>query len=413
MTANNYNRRNFDHDYKNRSRYDEKSDTYYDEYEKYRRDKDINSYIGRSVDDMLRGINLGGLNDRILKTVDMAIDEVNRSTVYKIATKVGDGLIRPVYEKEIKRQKYINKNKLLDRLTIKPRGLYTSIGFMVPSFVLALVSFVVGIVFYTIPLQSYPVFFLAGAMFTGVGGVFTRKILNYMNFKSYTDALDENGYCQIEDISRKTGKTKSRVLKDLRRYIKRGNFVEGHIVENDTIFLASDELYSFYKTSMASRENRLRQDETLASNKELKDFIDLCGSQIEKIYSLSNDINNTNIKNKVLDIEKSINNIVDTIKKYPEQIRVLDRFTSYYMPTTVKLLESYKEIESNGLSSEDIEKVKQDIESTLDTIKLAYDKLVRQIIAIDTMDINSDISVLKTMLSQDGLYNETSIRGEE
>src|SRR3712207_8476448 len=85
MEDNNFNRRNFDHDYKNGSRYDENTDSYYETYEEYRRNKDINSYIGRSIDDMLRGFNLGGLNDRIQRTVDMAIDEVNRSAVYKMA----------------------------------------------------------------------------------------------------------------------------------------------------------------------------------------------------------------------------------------------------------------------------------------------------------------------------------------
>ncbi|MFR4808081.1 MAG: 5-bromo-4-chloroindolyl phosphate hydrolysis family protein, partial [Peptostreptococcus anaerobius] len=202
------------------------------------------------------------------------------------------------------------------------------------------------------------------------------------------------------------------VIKDLRRYIKNGNFIEGHIVEDDTIFLASDELYSFYKSSLISREKNMKKEQEIASNQDLKNLIDACQNQIEKIRDISADIDNLGVKNKVLDIEGAINNIVDAIKKYPDQIRILDRFTSYYMPTTVKLLESYRDIESKGISTSDIDKVKLDIESTLDTIKLAYDKLLDQISAIDTMDINSDISVLKTMLSQDGLYSEANIRGE-
>ncbi|MDU5349833.1 MAG: 5-bromo-4-chloroindolyl phosphate hydrolysis family protein [Peptostreptococcus sp.] len=412
MRDSNYNRRNFDHDYRNRSRYDEETDSYYDPYEEYRRDKDISSYIGRSVDDMLRGMNLGGLNDKILKTVDMAIDEVNRSTVYKIASRAGESLIKPIYDKEIKRQKFINKNKLLDRLTIKPKGLYTSIGFMVPSFVLAVISFIVGVVFYSLSLGSYGVFVVGGLMFTGIGGIFASRILNCLNFKSYTDAIDENGYGQIEDMAKKTGRSKNKVIKDLRRYIKNGNFIEGHIVEDDTIFLASDELYSFYKSSLISREKNMKKEQEIASNQDLKNLIDACQNQIEKIRDITADIDNLGVKNKVLDIEGAINNIVDAIKKYPDQIRILDRFTSYYMPTTVKLLESYRDIESKGISTSDIDKVKLDIESTLDTIKLAYDKLLDQISAIDTMDINSDISVLKTMLTQDGLYSEANIRGE-
>src|SRR3712207_4369828 len=145
MEDNNFNRRNFDHDYKNGSRYDENTDSYYETYEEYRRNKDINSYIGRSIDDMLRGFNLGGLNDRIQKTVDMAIDEVNRSAVYKMAKKAGGDIISPIYEKEIKRQRSINRNKMIDRLVNKPRGLYTSIGFMVPSFILSMISSITGV----------------------------------------------------------------------------------------------------------------------------------------------------------------------------------------------------------------------------------------------------------------------------
>ena len=156
----------------------------------------------------------------------------------------------------------------------------------------------------------------------------------------------------------------------------------------------------------------MKKEQEIASNHDLKNLIDACQNQIEKIRDISADIDNLGVKNKVLDIEGAINNIVDAIKKYPDQIRILDRFTSYYMPTTVKLLESYRDIESKGISTSDIDKVKLDIESTLDTIKLAYDKLLDQISAIDTMDINSDISVLKTMLSQDGLYSEANIRGE-
>ena len=213
-------------------------------------------------------------------------------------------------------------------------------------------------------------------------------------------------------MAKKTGRSKNKVIKDLRRYIKNGNFIEGHIVEDDTIFLASDELYSFYKSSLISREKNMKKEQEIASNQDLKNLIDACQNQIEKIRDISADIDNLGVKNKVLDIEGAINNIVDAIKKYPDQIRILDRFTSYYMPTTVKLLESYRDIESKGISTSDIDKVKLDIESTLDTIKLAYDKLLDQISAIDTMDINSDISVLKTMLSQDGLYSEANIRGE-
>src|SRR3712207_9291138 len=114
-----------------------------------------------------------------------------------MAKKASGDIISPIYEKEMKRQRAINRNKMIDRLVNKPRGLYTSIGFMVPSFVLSMVSSITGVVFYSLNLDHVGIFIGGGALFMFIGGLFDSKIANYMRFKSYIDKLDENGYAEI------------------------------------------------------------------------------------------------------------------------------------------------------------------------------------------------------------------------
>ena len=76
---------------------------------------------------------------------------------------------------------------------------------------------------------------------------------------------------------------------------------------------------------------------------------------------------------------------------------------NYYMPTTWKLLDSYRSFEKEPIQSENIRKTKKEIEETLDTINNAFETLLNDLFQSTAWDISSDISVLETMLAQEGL----------
>ena len=76
---------------------------------------------------------------------------------------------------------------------------------------------------------------------------------------------------------------------------------------------------------------------------------------------------------------------------------------NYYMPTTWKLLDSYRSFEKEPIQSENIQKTKREIDKTLDTINNAFETLLDDLFQSTAWDISSDISVLETMLAQEGL----------
>ena len=81
----------------------------------------------------------------------------------------------------------------------------------------------------------------------------------------------------------------------------------------------------------------------------------------------------------------------------------------YYLPTTIKLLDSYEKLTEEELSGQhpdqltNIAKSKKEIEDTLDTIDQAFEKLLDSFFEEAAWDISSDISVLHNMFAQEGL----------
>ena len=75
----------------------------------------------------------------------------------------------------------------------------------------------------------------------------------------------------------------------------------------------------------------------------------------------------------------------------------------YYLPTTTRLLEAYLELDKQEAQSENISGPMREIEATMDTITDGFTKLLDSMYQDMAWDVSSDISVMKTMMKQDGL----------
>jgi hypothetical protein len=73
------------------------------------------------------------------------------------------------------------------------------------------------------------------------------------------------------------------------------------------------------------------------------------------------------------------------------------------MPTTLKLVNVYQELDAQPVEGENIKNSKAEIAETFDTINFAYEKLLDSFFETAAMDVSSDISVLESMFAQEGL----------
>ncbi len=98
--------------------------------------------------------------------------------------------------------------------------------------------------------------------------------------------------------------------------------------------------------------------------------------------------------------------IFDRVEQNPESVDDIRRLMEYYLPTTVKLLEAYQELSAQPVDGDNIRASMKEIEDTLDTLNAAFERLLDNLFQDTAWDVSSDISVLQTMLAQEGLTED-------
>lgn len=108
---------------------------------------------------------------------------------------------------------------------------------------------------------------------------------------------------------------------------------------------------------------------------------------------------------KISRMELIIHKIFQRVEQQPDLVSDLRKFMDYYLPITVKLLDAYEDLDAQPIQGANIASSKKEIEDTLDTINQAFENLLDSFFQDTAWDISSDISVLQTMLAQEGLTN--------
>jgi len=124
---------------------------------------------------------------------------------------------------------------------------------------------------------------------------------------------------------------------------------------------------------------------------------------MQKLRTLNDGIRDAYISTEITRMEKAGKLIFDTIEKNPERAGKIRRFLNYYLPTTVKLLESYRTLSSHGYQGENIRATLESIKSSMDMIATAFERQADGLFADENLDIATDIEVLESVLKSEGL----------
>ena len=127
---------------------------------------------------------------------------------------------------------------------------------------------------------------------------------------------------------------------------------------------------------------------------------------IRKLRDLNNRIPGEAISSKLFCLENLLKDIFDRVREHPEQMHKMHKLMDYYLPTTLKLVESYEEFNRVSSPGPEILEAKSEIENTLDTINQAFKELLGSLFQDAAFDATTDAQVLKTMLAKEGLTRE-------
>ncbi len=119
------------------------------------------------------------------------------------------------------------------------------------------------------------------------------------------------------------------------------------------------------------------------------------------------------MSDKLARLETVVRRIIVGVHDHPETAGDLGQFMGYYLPTTGKLVDAYVDLEQHGDHGPNAEATRREIKATLDVINDSFEKLSDDMLQDQAWDLQSDMSVLRTMLRQDGLADDGGPRADE
>lgn len=263
------------------------------------------------------------------------------------------------------------------------------------------------------------------ALFLGLGGMAMAGYSGHLKkahrrFSRYLAVIGSRKVMRLRDIAAAMAVTEEQACQDLEKMIDEGRFPEGTYLDMSTRALVIDgsavedapvrEVNLKFEPEAAREQAKKPEYAPKAEARpepkpkvEPKPPADPYLERLAEIRHMDDLIENEEVSQKIRRIEEVTASIFDQIKQNPGKLDQIHTFMNYYLPTTLKLLNAYAQLEKQKVTGENIRVSKERIEKMLSQLVFAFEQQLDQMFEADAMDISSDITVLERMMAKDGL----------
>lgn len=393
---------------------------------------DIGNQIRKAVENAISSKDFEELNKNIADSVNVALKEVRenvKGAVKHAGAEAGkwSEQVRPeqIKPEQIKRE--VAKPEIRVNYPSRVAGILLTVFGSIGLGVFGIMFIVFSVVGMFTPIHvvmtGVATFFaIMAAFFAGMLFVGIRKLGKLRRLRRYVAEAGERMYCTVEQLSAAVGKSGKYVTKDVERMIKSGLLPEAHLDDGKTCLMLNKDTYRQYlevrrnyeeqqlNKKKAEEIKRIKQSsKEKEMPEELRQMIDSGRNYIRILREANDAIPGESISQKLSKLEDVIGRIFETVEKHPEQMGEMERFMDYYLPTTVKLVNAYRDFDSVNTIGGNVEAAKLEIEQTLDTINQAFERLLDSLYEDAALDASTDASVLQAMLKSEG-YAESDFK---
>ena len=227
--------------------------------------------------------------------------------------------------------------------------------------------------------------------------------------RRYYAVAGDKGVASLPQLAAAVNLPEAKVKKDIRKAIQLGMMPAARMDAAETCLIVGEQAYQMYLTAESARierekedseRERLLQDPDTAAMERFK----VSGREaLRRIREANDAIPGREVSEKMDQLESTAAKIFSYVEAHPEKLPETRKLMEYYLPTTLKLLEKYRQYEEMEFPPSNVQKTKKEIEGSLDTVNIAFENLLESLFQDDTLDVSTDIDVLQTMLRQEGL----------
>ena len=217
-------------------------------------------------------------------------------------------------------------------------------------------------------------------------------------FADYADSVDYHKGLPVSMLADLTHQKPKKVHKRLQKYIHKGWLNAWLDDETETLYLTAEDYRAAKEAATAAAAQPQPEKAETGDTPLNLDTARRFAAVLEKEQQLMQD---AQAREELAAMHKTTTAICDWLEAHPESQPKTRRFAEYYIPTTLKLLHTYNDVQ--GQQGENAETIRRDIAGILHTLNQAYENLYNNLLSDVAMDISSEIAALQGMLANDGL----------
>ncbi|MEG1176123.1 MAG: 5-bromo-4-chloroindolyl phosphate hydrolysis family protein [Ruthenibacterium sp.] len=253
-----------------------------------------------------------------------------------------------------------------------------------------------------------------------------RRTAMYMNL------LGERTFITAQQLAAITGKSERVIRTDLQKMLADGSLQGTYLSPDGTRLFAGEMAYQCYlaqQEDVARRAQeqadaqkdaavqraaekkekmgeRSAQGAAGAAEKKPQGTLAECDAFAAALQRHAVLIDDTAVTQQVDALVKHTLRIRAWLAAHPGQEARVRRFTSYYLPTVIKLLNTYEELSPHAVTGSVAAQSRQDITEILSSINTAFQTLEDGLVQDTAMNVSAEISALQAVMAQDGLTQD-------
>ena len=239
---------------------------------------------------------------------------------------------------------------------------------------------------------------------TACGSAWVKAGKQLGQFADLADTTDYHQGLSVRMLADLVHQNRKKMLKKLQKYIRKG-WLNGWLDEKDEKLYLTAEDYRAAQEARKAAEQAPRpepQPEEAESTVPLN--LEVARSFAQVLKKEKTLMQDERAVEELDHMQKTTQAICDWLETHPESLPKARRFAEYYIPTTLKLLHTYNDVQ--GQQGENAEAIRRDIAGILHTLNQAYDNLYDKLLSDVALDVSSEIAALQGMLANDGLTGE-------
>ena len=241
----------------------------------------------------------------------------------------------------------------------------------------------------------YPMGMMAGgvSLLLGSGAMKRRQ----RRFATYLRTAGQKAAVPLDYLARAADVSRKRVEKDVNLMLEKGMWGDEAYIDlgSGMLFKSQEAATAYFDAAHRAKAEQEQPQQPAAAAPEGYAAI------LAQIRDLNDRIADERLSAQMDRMEQVAGRIFRLIEEDENKRAAAGTFLSYYLPTTLKLLENYAAFEEAGVSGENLSQAKAKIEKTMDSIVAGFEHQLDELYRTDAMDIDSDIRVMETMLRRD------------